>query len=210
VLHGSPHSQYSYKVALMLRLSGARFSFRYVSFQRGMHKSAEFRALSRWGQIPVLQHGERVLVQSGAILEYLAEALGTFAGTPSTRQCIREWLYWNADRLAPAIYGCYAVKLGQMNKLSIAIAPAVAQEHRRRAEAALATLDANLETQAFLAGDEPTIADICCYGESAFAQLSDLDIAPLENVACWAQRIAELPGFAAPFDLLQAADSEPA
>jgi glutathione S-transferase len=34
VLHGSPHSLYTYKVALMLRLCGVGFSFRYVSFQR--------------------------------------------------------------------------------------------------------------------------------------------------------------------------------
>src|SRR5689334_18437521 len=34
VLYGSPHSQYTYKVALMLRASGVPFSFRYVSFQQ--------------------------------------------------------------------------------------------------------------------------------------------------------------------------------
>jgi hypothetical protein len=41
-------------------------------FQRGMHLAPEFRALSRWGQVPVLEHEGRVLVQSAAILEYLA------------------------------------------------------------------------------------------------------------------------------------------
>jgi glutathione S-transferase len=76
-LHGSPHSQFTYKVALMLRMSGAPFSFRYVSFQKGMHRTAEFRALSRWSQVPVLQHAGKVLVESAAILEYLSETLGT-------------------------------------------------------------------------------------------------------------------------------------
>jgi hypothetical protein len=37
-LYGSPHSQFTYKVALMLRLAGQPFAFRYVSFQRGMHR----------------------------------------------------------------------------------------------------------------------------------------------------------------------------
>jgi glutathione S-transferase len=36
-LYGSPHSLPTYKVALMLRLSDEPFSFRYVSFQKGMH-----------------------------------------------------------------------------------------------------------------------------------------------------------------------------
>jgi len=69
VLHGSPHSLYTYKVALMLRLCSVSFSFRYVSFQKGMQLRPEFRALSRWGQVPALEHGGRCLVQSAAILE---------------------------------------------------------------------------------------------------------------------------------------------
>ena len=58
-LYGSPHSLPTYKVALMLRLSGQPFSFRYVSFQKQMHRTPEFLALSRWGQVPVLLDGDR-------------------------------------------------------------------------------------------------------------------------------------------------------
>ena len=109
ILYGSPHSQFTYKIALMLRLSGRQFEFRYVSFQRGMHRTPEFLALSRWGQVPVLVHGQHRLTQSAAILEYLAEILGTFRGP---LQDTREWLFWDADRLAPPVYGCYGVRLG--------------------------------------------------------------------------------------------------
>jgi hypothetical protein len=63
-LYGSPHSLPTYKVALMLRLSDEPFSFRYVSFQKGMHKSSEFLALSRWGQVPVLVDNGRIYAQS--------------------------------------------------------------------------------------------------------------------------------------------------
>jgi glutathione S-transferase len=90
-LHGSPHSQFTYKVALMLNLSRQPFSFRYVSFQKGVHLTPEFRELSRWGQVPVLQHGSHILVQSGAILEYLAATLGKFGShEPIMHQRIRE------------------------------------------------------------------------------------------------------------------------
>jgi len=117
-LHGSPHSQFTYKVALMLRLSAESFDFRYVSFQKGMHRTPEFRALSRWGQVPVLEHRGRVLCQSGAILEYLAETLGKFgAGDAAARLRVREWLYWDADRLAPPISGCYGVSLAERKLL---------------------------------------------------------------------------------------------
>ena len=68
-LYGSPHSLPTYRIALMLRLCRAGFAFRYVSFQRGMHLTPEFRTLSRWGQVPVLEHNGRVFVQSAAILQ---------------------------------------------------------------------------------------------------------------------------------------------
>jgi len=99
-LYGSPHSLFTYKVVLLLRLSRQAFSFRYVSFQRGMHRTAEFRALSRWSQVPVLRHGERTLLQSNPMLEYLAETLNVFtAADDNARRQIREWLSWEADRL---------------------------------------------------------------------------------------------------------------
>ena len=39
-LHGSPHSLPTYRIALMMRLCRIGFTFRYVSFQRGMHLDA--------------------------------------------------------------------------------------------------------------------------------------------------------------------------
>lgn len=80
-LYGSPHSLPTYKVALILRLSDEFFSFRYLSFQEGMHKTAEFLAISRWGQVPVPVDNGRVHLQSAAIAEHLAETLGQFRGS---------------------------------------------------------------------------------------------------------------------------------
>src|SRR5436190_10427708 len=111
-LYGSPYSLPTYKVATMLHMSGAPFSFRYVSFQKGVHKTPEFRALSRWGQVPVLVDDGRVYLQSSAIVEHLADALGRFQGTDeATRQVIREWLYWEADVLFPPIFNSHGVYL---------------------------------------------------------------------------------------------------
>jgi glutathione S-transferase len=209
ILYGSPHSQFTYKIALTLRFAGEAFSFRYISFQKGMQRTPEFRALSRWGQVPVLEHGDRVLVQSGAILEYLADTLGRFGGPDrSARQRIREWLYWDADRFAPPIYGCYGVALGERGLLPIMVDPIVADYHRQGAQAAFASLNAQLGEQAFLAAAELTIADLACYGETAFARMSGFDLAPWPKVAGWAARIEARPGFKPPLEMLPMADVE--
>ena len=160
-LHGSPHSLPTYRVALMLRLSGAGFSFRYVSFQRGMHLTPEFRTLSRWGQVPVLEHEGRVLLQSAAILEYLSEALGRFGGADAeARQHIREWLLWDADRLMPPLYSWYSVELGRRNLLPLKFEPVMVAEFDRKGREALNVLGARLSESRFIVAETVTIADI--------------------------------------------------
>ena len=208
-LHGSPHSLPTYRIALMLRLCGTSFTFRYVSFQRGMHLTPEFRTLSRWGQVPVLEHNGRVFVQSAAILEYLAETLGRFgAADVEGRQYLQEWLFWDADRLMPPLYAWYSVELGRRKLLPILFDPVLVAEFDRRGSAALDILDAHLSGHRFLVGDRATIADICCYGGIAFARLSGRSLVAWPNVVEWAGRIEASPGFAKPFDLLSMQDAE--
>jgi glutathione S-transferase len=209
ILHGSPHSLPTYRAALMLCLSRVGFAFRYVSFQRKMHLTPEFRALSRWGQVPVLEHDGRVLLQSAAMLEYLSETLGRFGSAdPGARQDIREWLFWDADRLMPPLYGWYGVELGRRGLLPLSFDPVLVAAFERKGGAALDVLDAHLAGRRFIVGDAVTIADICCYADIAFAKLADKNLAVWPNVGAWAARIEALPGFAAPFDLLAMRDAE--
>jgi glutathione S-transferase len=208
-LHGSPHSLPTYRVALMLRLCGEGFTFRYVSFQRGMHLTPEFRSLSRWGQVPVIEHNGRVFVQSAAILEYLAHTLGRFdGGNDEARQVVREWLFWDADRLMPPLYAWYSVELGRRKLLPLSFDPVLVAEFDRRGGSALELLDQYLSGRGFLVGDAATIADLCCYSDVAFARLSGKDLTAVRNVTAWAERIEALPGFSKPFDLLPMHDVE--
>jgi glutathione S-transferase len=150
-LYGSPHSLPTYKVALLLRMSEEPFAFRYVSFQKKMHQTPEFVALSRWGQVPVLVEGKRVQVQSAAIVEYLSDALDRFQGPdPIARQAVREWLYWDVDALFPAIFGCYAAELDRKKLLPLNIDPAIAAFRHKGAESAMLSLDGHLQPGGFL------------------------------------------------------------
>lgn len=192
----------------MLRLCGGPFRFSYVNFRKKMQKTPEFRTLSRWSQVPVLRDGDRVMVQSGAIVEHLSEALGRFGGAePETRQAIREWLYWDVDVLFPPIFGCYGVVLGETGRLPIRVDPVIAEHLRRKTDTALLALDAQLAGRDYLCADEPTIADIFCYGDIAIAVLCKFNLDGTPGVAAWATRIAALPGFLAPFELLDTRDA---
>jgi glutathione S-transferase len=201
-LHGIALSGPTYKVALMLSLAGQRFSYRHVDLRAGAHKAPEFLARNRYGQVPVLEHDGLALCQSDAILEYLAETLGAFGGRDAAaRQRIREWLFWEADRLSPGIYRTRAAARGFMKA-----EPAILAHYRQTGEQALRTLDEALADQPFLTGAALTLADIACWGGVAFAEEAGFTLADWPNLRAWAERLARLPGFQGPNDLLPMGD----
>ena len=108
----------------------------------------------------------------------------------------------------PPLYAWYGVELGRRGLLPLSFDPVLVAGFDRKGAAALHVLDAHLASRHFLVGDAPTIADICCYADIAFAWLTGRDLAEWPNAVAWAGRIEALPGFAAPFDLLAMQDAE--
>ncbi|HEV3185181.1 MAG TPA: glutathione S-transferase C-terminal domain-containing protein [Xanthobacteraceae bacterium] len=84
----------------------------------------------------------------------------------------------------------------------------IADYHRGRAEAALSVLDSHLADGSYLCAAEPTIADLVCYCDVAFAEICAFDLKRWTNVAGWAERVMALPGFKAPFALLAMENAE--
>jgi glutathione S-transferase len=117
-------------------------------------------------------------------------------------------MYWDVDALFPPVFNCYGVQLGQRGLLPIDVEPAIAAYHRQRAETALSVLDSHLADRDYLCASEPTIADLFCYGDIAFAEICAFDLDRWSNVDAWAARVTALPGFKAPFALLAMESAE--
>ena len=83
-----------------------------------------------------------------------------------------------------------------------AVDPAVMAYFRPLADAAVAFVDKALEGRDWLVGDGPTIADIGCWGRMVFMAEGGMEIARWPNVQAWSRRLAALPGFALPYDLI--------
>jgi glutathione S-transferase len=114
---------------------------------------------------------KRLRLQSAAILEYLAESLGQFTATgDQDRQHVREWLFWDADRLMPPLYSWYSIELGRRGLLPLSFDPVLVADFDQKGQAALTVLDGHLANCQFLVGHTATIADICCFADIAFAQ----------------------------------------
>ena len=72
-LHCFAQSGNSYKVALMLELAGADWEPVWVDFFHGATRTPALLELNEMGEVPVLEHHDLVLTQSGVILDYLAQ-----------------------------------------------------------------------------------------------------------------------------------------
>jgi glutathione S-transferase len=194
-LHGVAMSGPTYKVALTLALAGEPFDYVHVPLREGAHKQPAYLSKQRFGQVPLLvdRNNGRHLCQSAAILEYLADTLGRFGGaTLDERLQVREWLYWDFDRLAPPIYRMRGIRLGFRQG-----GPEILDMYAAEAASALQVLDLHLAGRSWIVGEGVTIADIDIYGVLAYAEEAAFNLAPYGHVAAWLSRIEALPGFKA-------------
>jgi glutathione S-transferase len=103
ILYVHRESGHSYKVALALRLMGVAFEQRAVDLNLPRaERDADFRAASLHGEVPVLVDDSGLAVsQSNVILDHLARRHGRLdGGSDAERTRVREWLGWEANRLA--------------------------------------------------------------------------------------------------------------
>ena len=73
ILHGYWRSGASYRVRIALALKGVGYDLAAHDLRKGEQKTPDYLVLNPQGMVPALQDGDRVLIQSPAILEWLEE-----------------------------------------------------------------------------------------------------------------------------------------
>ncbi len=202
-LHGIWLSGPTYKAGLALSLLGQPFAYKHVDLRAGAHKQPAYLAVNRYGQVPALEDGDLKLCQSGAILLYLADKFGKMGGkTAEEKARVREWLFWEFDKLASNVYRPRAIKRGFLKAED-----SVYTMHSTMANDALKVLDGALAKSHFLVGNEVTMADVAVYGDVAYADEAAIDLGPYPNVKAWMGRVEKLPGFKKYEDVLPKQDA---
>lgn len=197
-LHGTVTSGPSYTVALMLSLSRYPFSYIHVNLREGQHKQPDYLVKNRYGQVPALRDRQVFLVQSGAILEYLADSLKKFDGKNAVEKIrVREWLFWQWDKLSVPLLRLRARAKGMRQ-----YGDEVRSMYDTETKAALAVVEHELVRGEWIVGKKPTIADIGIYGVVRYSAEAGVDLTPYPSVLAWKARIEALPGFGTPEQLL--------
>jgi glutathione S-transferase len=191
----------SYKAALMLNLIGARWKPIHVDFFNGETRTAPYRQnVNEMGEAPVLVEGARKLSQSGAILTYLSEQSKRFGSDdPDKRLEILRWTLFDNHK-----FTSYLATYRFLVAFAKSGDPAVMEFLKGRIAGALNIIAKHLSTQPFVAGTEPTIADLSMCGYLYYpVDEFGFDIAAEHPpIAAWLERIRALPGWVHPYELM--------
>jgi glutathione S-transferase len=200
-LHYFPESGNSYKLALMLTLCGQEFELIWTDFAGGVTRTAEWRrTVNEMGEIPVLEDSGVRLTQTAPILLRLAERYGRFRGEDDNERFeVMRWLFWDNHKLTSymATYRFFRVFTPSPD-------PQVLEFLRKRLDDCLGIAEQHFHNRRFVAGDQPTVADLSMAGYLFFPkEETGYDFAASHPaVNAWLERIAAIPGWRAPYDLL--------
>ena len=197
-LFGSTDSGHSFKVKSYLQHSDIPHVYEWIDLSTPRpHRPPHFQAASKFGEVPVLVDGDRSFCQSNAILLYLAKKTGSFAGASEEQLHVREWLFWETNRIGFSVPNLrYAIR---WNKQPLD----VLRYLRDRAVADLSTLNLNLIASEYLLPTGPTIADISCSAYLHWLDQAELSLAEYPHVERWLRSIRRLPGWQHPDIALQ-------
>ena len=195
-LYGFGESGNAYKVALMLEMTGTPWELEFVPFFTGGTRTEAFRAVNPMGEVPVLVDGDRVLTQSGAILTHLARVTGRFGGDGDE---ILRWLLWDNHKFSTQIGTCrFLANFLPEEKRPPGVIPFL----QRRLKAAYAVLDAHLSERDWVVGAAPSIADLSCCGYLYYPEPWGFARADWPAIDAWLDRIAALPGWRPPYEIM--------
>jgi len=194
-------SSAAYRVRIGLNLKGLAYETEPVHLLRdgGEQHGAAFREANPQGLVPVLQHGQRMLRQSVAILEYLDETWPDHPLLPAVardRQRVRAI----AQVVACDIHPLNNLRVLQYFDREWHVPQPERDEWVRHwiVEGFLAVeamLTDHPATGRFCEGDRPTLADCCLVPQVYNARRFGVDLNPFPTIARIEEACLKLPAF---------------
>jgi len=190
----------SYKAALTLTLAGLDWEPVFVDFFNGATRTPEFREINEMGEVPVMIDGDVTLTQSGVIQDYVSSKTSKFGGKSAAhRREVLRWMFWDNHKMSSQAGSLRFM----MNFIPEKKRP---QEVIRwlsgRLKAALATLEDHLARREWIVGDAATIADFACCGYLYYPEPFGFERKSYPNIDAWLDRIAALPGWKSPYEMM--------
>lgn len=181
------------KVSIMLEELGIDYEAHAIDITKGEQHAPEFLKISPNNRIPAIVERETgfSLMETGAIMLWLAETHGRFLPAGNERWRCIEWLMWQMGGLGPMLGQTH--HFVKYNKGKSAYS-----EERYHTEALrlYGVLDRRLTGRDFIAGEdrgEYSIADMACWPWVSRFEWQEVDLNAFPAVRDWYVRIAGRP-----------------
>ncbi|MDC1381891.1 glutathione S-transferase N-terminal domain-containing protein [Candidatus Puniceispirillum sp.] len=176
------------KVSILLEELGLDYEVHAININQGEQKKPEFLKISPNNKIPAIVERDTglSLMESGAILVYLAEKYGKFLPTGQAgRARVMEWLMWQMGGFGPMLgqtHHFLHFNSGQSKYAEIRFS----EETKRL----YSILNNRLEGRDYIC-DNYTIADMSCWPWVARYEWQRIDLADYPNVRTWYKRLLD-------------------
>ena len=174
------------KVSILLEELGVDYEVHSLNITQGDQNNPTFLKISPNNKIPAIidRDNGMSLMESGAILIYLAEKYGKFLPKDNiARAEVNEWLMWQMGGFGPILGQAHHFLHFNPGKSDYA-------EARFRSEVArlYGVLDRRLEGRDYIC-DDYSIADMACWPWVSRYEWQQVNLADYPNVRSWYQRL---------------------
>jgi GST-like protein len=194
------------KVSIMLEELGVPYAVHAIDINAGDQFAPDFLAVSPNNKIPAIvdRRNGMTLMESGAILLYLADSYGRLIPTDAEKRWRTiEWLTWQVAGQGPM--------LGQAHhflKYNPGLSAYAEERYHAEAGRLYGVLDRRLADRRFVA-DDYSIADIAIWPWVSRFEWQKIDLAGFPNVHRWYLEIAGRPAVKAGYDIPHFANAIP-
>jgi GST-like protein len=188
------------KISIALEEMGLPYAAHGINLGKGEQKSPDYLKVNPNGKVPAIidsDTGVRMM-ESGAILLYLAEKSGKLMPAGEKRWEAMEWLMWQMGGLGPM--------LGQVHHythFNKGISDYAEDRYRTEMDRLYGVLDARLADREFIV-DDISIVDCACFPWIARWNWQEQDLDGVPNVKRWFLAMAARPavqrGYVVPND----------
>ncbi len=189
------------KVSILLEELGVPYTGHAFDITKDEQFAPDFLKIAPNNRIPaIVDHDTgQTLMESGAIMLYLAQKHGQFLPEGPEYWRAVEWLMWQMGGLGPM--------LGQVHhfvKYNPGKAACAEERFSKEAARLYGVLDRRLEGRDFIAGDgkgDYSIADMAAWPWISRFEWQGMDLGNFPNVRAWYLRIAERPAVQRGYDV---------
>jgi glutathione S-transferase len=187
----------SVRVIWTLEELGVPYNLEPLEFSTAALRSPAYLKLHPLGQVPVIEDDGLVMIESGAIVEYILEQHGEGRLAPAPRTAQRpaylQWFHFGEAVIARHVSEIVRNRFGKTPETRV---EAIVTDARERLREGLVVVDGALSGKPFIVGNDFTAADIMLsYGITMAKIVGEL---PKEfvNVGTYLERLKGRPGYA--------------